>query len=369
MDSVYICYLVPVLVSLVLVFFYRKRIVWWEIVILLVVSSLFILLGKWMAINSLTSDIEYLGGYVNETRYYEDWNEYIHRTCTRCSGSGKFRSCTIYDCSYVKYHPEYWTAETTIGSYNIARAEFDKLVTQFRVPKVFYDMKRHYFSDDGDMYYAKWKGDNETIEPVTGSETYENRPKASLNVFHFIPPDTSELKKYKPFDYPGIRNYWDQTSILGYEDAMAEKKLQILNARLGGSKQVRVYILVFKDTDKQAGPIQERYWQGANKNEFIICIGIDKNKNVQWTYEFSWTEKAETKVETRVFIEEMKVLDLEKVVDFTYSEMQEKWKRRDFHEFDYIHIEPTIGQIIWICVLNLLLCSGIAWWVVVNEFD
>ena len=56
------------------------------------------------------NDTEYLGYYITKASYYEPWNEYIHRTCTRevydgrdSDGNPKYRT-EHYDCSYVEYH-------------------------------------------------------------------------------------------------------------------------------------------------------------------------------------------------------------------------------------------------------------------------
>lgn len=369
MEPVYFCFLVPIIAICILYFFFRKHIVWWELIVPMLACILFIVIAKVICIHSLTTDTEYLGGYVQETRYYEPWNEYIHRTCTSCSGSGKTRSCHSYDCSYVKYHHEYWTAETTLGTFNISEEKYNKLLKKFDATITFYDMHRHYHTIDGDMYYGKWKGENERLESVTKTHDYENRPQAAVNVFHFDKVDTADIKTYGLYEYPKIYDYFNQQNILGYNDQKAEHKLQVLNARLGNRKQARVYILLFRDKDRDAGHLQEMYWAGANKNEFIVCIGIDNRERVKWAYDFSWTEREDVKVDLRTFIESQGILDLPSIIDYTYSEIENKWERKDFHDFDYLTIEPTFTQTIWIFVLTIAVAIGCCWWTVTNEFD
>lgn len=366
---VYLCFLVPVVTVIILLVFYRIRVVWWELMIPVAASILFILIAKAICIHSLTADTEYLGGYVTDVRYYEDWNEYIHRTCTSCSGSGKTRTCHTYDCSYVDYHPEYWTAETTLGSYTITEARYNELVRQFKATPNFVELHRKYHTNDGDMYRADWAGEDATLEPVTTTHGYENRPKACVNVYHFEPVDTADIREYGLYSYPGIYKQWRQDQILGYRDQKAEKKLQLLNAKLGRNKQIRVYFCVFKNKPRDAGHLQEQLWEGSNKNEFIVCIGINDQQEVQWVYDFSWTEKEDMKVDIRSLIESQKKLDLSAAIDFTYQEIQTKWVRRNFKEFDYLTIEPTMKQVVWIFILTAFVNLGLGIWVVKNDIE
>lgn len=368
--SIYLLLLIPVLNVLVLYFFFKHKILWWEFLIPVVGSVIFIFAAKYIAIESLVSDTQYLGGYVKEVRYYEDWNEYIHKMCTRCSGTGKTRTCVPYDCSYVSYHPEYWTAETTLGTYNINKSKYSELLShRFKTNPIFKDMQRHYHTDDGDMYYGLWDGKDGTLEPVVAENRYENRPKASQSVYRFQALDSIDIKTYHPFEYPPLTSPYYQTAILGFDDPIAERKLQILNSRLGGSKHVKVFILVFRNQPIEAGHIQERYWEGSNKNEFVVTIGLDNENNVQWVYDFSWTEVAETKVETREFILAQKKIDLSSAIDFINVEIQDKWIPRNFHEFDVLTIQPSITAIIIIFIFTIGLNAGISWWVINNDFD
>jgi hypothetical protein len=375
---VYLCFLIPICNIILLAVFYKKFVIWWELIVPIVISVIFILIAKAICISSLTDDVEWLGGYVTEVRYYEDWNERVSCRhpiyCISCSGSGKNRSCHNYVCGHhhpydVDYHPEYWTAETTLGSYSITKDKYNKLVNQFRVTPQFVELNRDYHTDDGDMYKGVWQGEDETLEAVTKSESYENRPKAAVNVYHFEPVDTFDINQYKLLKYTEIYNQWYQDLILGYSDLKAEKKLQILNARLGRNKQIRVFFCIFKNQPREAGQLQEQYWEGSNKNEFIVCIGIDDLNNIQWAYDFSWSEKEDMKVDIRTYIESQDKLNLSDIVDHTYNEIQTKWVRKDFKDFDYLTIEPTLKQVIWILILTLVINVGIAFWVVLNEID
>jgi len=365
--NVYAFLLVPILMGVVLIAFYKHKVLWWELVIPVVYTVIFIAIAKWIAVTSLTTDTEYHSGYVGEVVYYEDWNERIHRTC--CHKCGKSTCC--HDCSYTLYHPERWEVRTTVGSFGISKQRYQKLMQQFKAKPTFRDMHRHYYTDDGDAYYGAWPGDDESLEPAVSTDTYENRPKASLSLFHYTPLDTTELKVHKPMIYPDIYDVYRQDCLLGIDDKAAHRKLQILNSRLGIPRGVKAFIIVYVDKPREAAIAQERFWEGGNRNEIVLCIGVDANYNVQWAHDFSWTDRQDFKVEVRSFAEQQSgtALKLEPIIDFMYQEVNTRWKEKDFKDFDYIHIEPTANQVIWIAILTIITNVLIGWWIVANEFD
>ena len=80
------------------------------------------------------SDTEYLSYYITKIRHTDEWDEWIHRTCTRevpdgtdSKGNTKYRTET-YDCSYREYHPERWLKDDNKGDdMYINREEFQEL--------------------------------------------------------------------------------------------------------------------------------------------------------------------------------------------------------------------------------------------------
>lgn len=379
---VYLAFLIPVIFAILLFIFYRHKTQWWEVTIPMIVTLLFVLIAKWISVKSLIQDTEWLGGYVTEVRYYEDWNEKvscrhpIYCSRTVCSGSGKTRSChtQTYVCGHVHpydvdYHPEYWTAETTLGRYTISHEKYNRLVNQFGTGKQFVELNRNYHTDDGDMYKTIWGQQRETLEPVATTETYENRPKASHTIFHFQELDSFEIKTYKPFEYPEIFDQYRQNTLMGLDDKDAQHRLQVVNSLFGASKKVRAFLLVFKNQPREAGLVQERYWQGGNMNEIVVCVGVDDSNNIKWGHVFSWTESTGVKIKIKHEIESETIFDVNKVIDTIEDEVKFEWKIKDFHDFDYINIEPTIGQIIFIYITTLIINLGLGYWIIVNEFE
>ena len=153
-------YILPFIAALLIIIILRKKtMVWWE---------LGLMIGGSLLITTCTSsliklgndwDTEYLGGYMTKVSHYDDWDEWIERTCTRevpCGtdedGNTIYETET-YDCSYRDYHPEEWTYTDNHGreEYFYTKEDFLKALRELGYPKmVFVDMDRDYYTKDGD---------------------------------------------------------------------------------------------------------------------------------------------------------------------------------------------------------------------------
>jgi len=147
------------------------------------------------------------------------------------------------------------------------------------------------------------------------------------------------------------------------------KKFQYLNGKLGHKKEVKLFVIVLRNQPREAGHYQEWLWTGANMNEFVICIGVDDKRNVQWCHPFSWTRNELLKVETREFVQAQKVLNLSALADFTETKIDVGFVRRDFKEFSYLTVEPPMWSILLTYFLTLLVNIGLSFWLVNNEFN
>ena len=80
---VLLTYIIPFITAIVLLLFFRKKTMWWEYVVVICPSLLLCLLIEFCMKEVNTDDVEYLGYYVEKITYTEDWDEWIHKTCTR----------------------------------------------------------------------------------------------------------------------------------------------------------------------------------------------------------------------------------------------------------------------------------------------
>lgn len=371
---------VPVIAAALLIIFFTEKIVWWEVAAMIIPSVLIILLMNTIMISSRTSDTEYFGSYTTKVIYYEAWDEEV--TCTHpvyCTGTRTDSKGNVstyeYECGKqhpydVDYHSEYWSKLDNLGAeYDISKSEYNRLKEQFATKTYFVELNRDYHSIDGDAYHTNFAGQPEKSDVINSEHSYTNKIKASHSIFKFENISEKEKIRWKLYDYPSIRGYY-QPIVLGQKvDAITEKKLQYLNGYFGANKQFKTFILFFTDQNVEAALKQRSYWEGGNKNEFIICIGKDKSGNFDWVKCFSWMEKPSLEVEVEDYFNTTKDINLSKFSDWMPSKISEHWKRRNFKDFDYLEIEVTETQM-WIILIVILLYNiGISIWVVINEFE
>jgi hypothetical protein len=384
---------IPVLTVIVLLVFFRRKTVVWEFLIPFVASVILIFLGKSIVEKLQVKDNEFWGGPAEYAEFYERWDEEVpcvHEiSCTHeipCShrdsngnavhsNDGYMHSNDGYYHPYdVDDHPPEWYVHDSNGiRLSTSSAKFEHLAELFKSRQKV-DLQRDYHSIDGDKYVATWPRTDETLEPVTTEHSYENRVAASDSVMNYPKVTEEEVAQYGLYDYPKITDYYYLPSILGNggpSTQEAEKLLGMWNAKLGGPKQVRMWILIFNGGDIATGQMQEAFWKGANKNEFVITIGLDGQGNTAWTYVFSWSESERLKIETRNFVieDQGKPLDLVKIVNWLAPAVNDQFVRREFAEFDYLEVTPPGWALALIFIVTFLVNVGCTLWIIMNEFE
>jgi hypothetical protein len=376
---------IPVITILVLLFKYSRNVTWWEYIIHFGVALLLIAVMKVVGEKSQTHDTEYWGDLIQSVEYYEPYSIWDHETCTRqvacgTDSNGNTQYCTeTYDCSHLDSYPARWRVITTTDwKFGVSRDFYEFFVKRFRVAPCFQNMHHEkecgfgdYIVKDGGMYYAQWTGSPETSYAVAKTHTYENKVQCSHSVFNYQTVDKKVAKASGLYDYPEIRDNAVATILGGEEIAgldSAEAKLHYLNGYLGPKKQLRVWVLIFKDKPLSIGKLQEAYWKGGNKNEFVITIGMDKQNHVSWCYPFSWTEVSELKINVRNYVMEKNPLYLVELSDYLYSELEAKWVRKQFKDFSYLTVEPPLWAIIVAFVLQIIFNVVYSIWAVRNEY-
>lgn len=325
-----------------------------------------------------TADIEYWGSALQSAVYEEPWDEevpcvhtkYCTRevTKTRSGANGQTETYTdeeSYACGTehpydVDYHPATWTAaDSQDASYSISPDRFEWLCQRFGV-RQFVNMNRSYHSINGNAYATAWPGGFETLVPIVTTHHYENRVAVSDSVFHYpeVSPETKQ--RYGLLDYPGVDGNWECPSVLvsgalegGNALQQADDLLRRHNARLGPVKQVRMWLVVFVNQPLDAAVNQESYWQGGNKNEAVLCVGVNSKGLLQWAYPFGWSKKEQLEVDLRNAAQKYrdKPVDWVALVGDFAAVTQRDFQRRHFKEFNYI----TVPLPWWAVVAGYLL--------------
>lgn len=371
-------FLIPIVCAIIILIFFNKKAVWWEYLILIVPSLLISTAIYFGMVSYSESDTEYLGEYVTEVKYYEPWDEYIHKTCSRTVRSGKHSLTEYYDCSYVEHHEKEWKQVLSNGyEYSITESEYVRLTRLWKTTNTFIDMNRNYYSYDGDCYSKKWDNNKVTGKSITFDQTYKNKVRVSHSIFGFSNIKPEEAKKMGLFDYPDLYsqggfsgNDMNQTPILGKAPTSKElQKWEFLNGYYGKTKQFRGYVLFFYNKPQSIVQDQRSYWEGGNKNEFIMCIGLNKQNEIQWVDAFSWSDKPELEVNFRDHFLGKKKVDLSELADWLVPSISKYWHRKEFKDFDYINVELTNTQITWLFVLILIFNICMSVFIVMNSVE
>lgn len=369
----FLIYIIPFLVSVFLLFFFRKKVVWWEYIVMIAVPIVVSLIVRLIMVGYNNTDTEYLGDYITKVRHYDDWDEWVHRTCTRTVKSGKTTITQTYDCSYRQYHPERWSYFDQDGEEHwlFYEEEFDEIVRRFGTKMIFVDMHRRYYTDDGDAQDYYWSGSEETAWPVTHSHKYTNKLQNSRSIFNFEEIDKEYADSIGLYDYPPIEMY-DQNPILSHTIKLPknqEDALRYTNGFYGKNHQFRVFVLLFENKVIEISEKQRSYWKGGNKNELVVCLGVKDNK-VDWCNAFSWCDVPTIDVKTETYFAQNDTLDIKAYSDLLRESLDNgDWVRKNFEDFSYLKPELSLTQQIWILVISILLNVGFAIFVIKNNFE
>ncbi len=374
--EIYGSMLIPVIACVVLALFFHHKTKVWEFAVPLFVSFLLCMGAKWAAESYGTHDIEIWGGVVTDSRYYEKWDEYVHKTCstTSCSGSGKNQTCTTsyYDCSYVDDHPAHWTILDSNGAtHRVTQATYHGFVKQFGAKPTFKDLRRSYHSYDGDMYYVNWPKTDETVTPVSTSHSWENRVQAAgKTTFSFLDVTEADVANLGLMEYPKV-SLFDYPAALGNCGSTMQEgnnRLRFHNAMMGARKKLRMWFLCFDSHDPVVGRMQEALWVGGNKNEVVVTVGTDGSGSINWVHPFSWADDKTPLIEIRDHIVGQGSLDLVDAANFMSTSLEAGFVKKDFHAFDYLQIQPPTWAIVTTYILQIMLNVGLAFWLINNDF-
>lgn len=325
------------------------------------------------------SDVEYLGSYVTKVRHYDEWDEWVKRTCTRsvpcgkdANGNTRYRTET-YDCSYRDYHPERWVYFDNNGEEHwiFYEEEFnDMLKTMGNPPMVFVDMHRRYYRIDGDAQDYYWDNKREHIRTLTEENSYTNKIQTSKSIFNFQEISKKEAKELNLYEYPKVEAY-DQTPILSDSlvvDNNSINAVKFINGFYGKSMQFRLYLLIYMGKDIEISELQRAYWVGGNKNELVVCLGMSDSTHVDWCNAWSWCDAPTLEVKTESWFAEHDSLDVISYANYVEELLLDgNWERKEFSDFDYVKVEVSSTQEIILLILITLYNIGISIFIILNR--
>jgi hypothetical protein len=329
------------------------------------------------------NDTEFHGALVTEARYYEYWETYVRRTCTRTHKVGKSTVTTTYDCSYCDENPPRWVVVNSLGQeFSITEKYYKYLTKLWNCKPEFVELNRDInhggwgCGKDGDMYSIKWDKDPLHAKATTTDHWYENRVQAAHSAFDFVKLTDADIKQYRLFDYPEI-NGWKQETVLGLDSLKQLKSGNVnyfkqqsdyLNGKLGPKKKVHIFFLFFKDQPQLAASMQEAYWDGGNDNELVICIGMNSTSNkIEWVRPFSWSTNRRIIPEIREEIMDIGFFNPASICRVVEKSVVDHYVRKDFKEFSYLTVDPPEWAKWVTAIVTLLITFFISRWATINE--
>ena len=309
---------------------------------------------------------EYLGSLVKSVHFEEAWTELIEITEYKKDSNGNSISVkTIKE----KYHPRKHYFYTTRNTKIKTDWEFYKYVLEKwqKSPQTLSWSGSHikngkrfgeYCTSDDYIGFNTY--DNKRWVSVTEKHKYINPIQNSNSIFRFQNISKKEAKEIGLYFYPGITRHaapcilYDNFKFLITPDIEILNKFRRFNAAIGSQVQMRLYILIF-DYMKgiEIAEKQKIFWNGGNKNEFIICLGLTSKNEVRWSYVFSWSDEQNLEVETSQWFLKNKNLDLYKFYDwFVYK--YKTWQRKEFSDFYYLSVPLKLWQLLTIYIISVL---------------
>lgn len=369
---IYLLWLLPVLVGLILYLVHQSIEVVKLSAIALVAIMIYTLVHQAIMKDNFTRDTEWWGNYAVSVHYYDDWDEEVpctHSYSCNCTTDkdGRESCSTCYEHAYdVDYHPEHWTIRYDNGvEYEIDRNHYIFLCSLWGNKKYFVELNRDYHSNDGDDMACNWDKDPITSKVITTQHNYENRLQTSSSVFKAAKIDSIEVKQYKLFDYP-LCIGGKQEVLLGLKTTdINNKLLQYINGFYGSRKQFKLFICCWFNQSEITAEKQRSYWNNLNKNEFLVCLGLNKDSTVQWCKTYSWMDRPVLSVKTEQFFRDNKKLNLYRFANWLPKNIQAHWSRKHFRDFKYLKVELTQSQYTIIFIVVFIL--SILQFIIINK--
>ena len=367
MDGI-VAFIVPFIVVIVLGLCTKDKFTFLHYIIIIGVTCGLCFGIRAGMLGSSMSSTEYWGGYVEKITYYEPWDELVTKTRQVCVGHDEDGNPIYETETYTEreYHKESWAYENSFDGWEhrIDKETYDKMKAKLNSQSVFRDMHRHYYRIDGDAYDMFWDGTINHCFDLTATNHYKNRIKASEShtIFRYSDISSAEAKEIGLKEYPQIEDFMSQNPIIGGRPSIYDiNEIKYINAVHGSKNQFRTYILIFDGakTDVETAEMQKGYWQGGNKNEFIVCLGVIGD-SVTWCSPFSWCDEPKLELLTRDYFIENPKLNIQKYGQWLDWNIETNWERKQFADFEYIKIGLTDTQGIWLFILSILFSAGIS---------
>lgn len=203
-------------------------------------------------------------------------------------------------------------------------------------------------------------------DPVSKTQSYTNYVQgASESLFH----EDSELEeKYSKIipEYPiNIHDYYKINRIVKIGDVKLldenklNEKLSFILGKIGPVKELNSIIVVSNNVPLDISYAVRKKWQGFNKNDLVIFIGLENNI-VNWVNVLSWSKNEMVNVAIRDEIlksfDQQPLTDYEKLISIIKDNSMQYYVRKPMAEFEYLKndIVLPMGVLITMWTFSIL---------------
>jgi hypothetical protein len=375
-----------------------NRIVWWEWLISGSVALVMAVVFQVIAVIGMTDDVETWSGQLTEAVYRPAWREYYEEAVYRTEyyteteyytdSKGNRQSRTVTKSRRVfshwephwRNHPDKWTKHDSFErSWDIQKSEYDEILSRFGqqnsrpgTRRTWEHASRMVSGDPNDYVATNVK---RYIYPVTIWKHWENRVQAAPTAFSF--PKVPEGAPV--FEYPKNDDPFSSNRVLGTATSVMPSLFwDQMNARLGPTKHVNVILIGFGEKDSSIADMQRAKWIGGKKNDLVLCYGGSSDPKVaSWARVFSWSDADVMKHNLETIMLQNKITPPIPAVagaveakqgfyELVEAEIHKNFVIKDWHQFDYISVEPPLWSYM-VYIIVICLVQGGLWFFFMNN--
>ena len=337
-------YILPVIIIGVAYLLVGIESLWYLYLILLIITEALV---YWVMYRALRV-VEYLSGYATAAYHHEAWTERVvtHHTVTDARGNVRTRTVVNY-----VYHPDEWFVLLNTGdNVDISEESYCSIVGLWNSEEEWIDVPHVNCVSGGGGQEILFDGVYAHLVTTTFKGLYVNYVRGSNSIFRYEPLSRREASRLGLIPYPSIdTDMLDIDAILvspklsGVNvDILDQEHIRRINAYYGAGSQIHIFVLLFPASDGvPIALMQRRFWHGGNKNELVVCLGIEPSKDettphqVAWCKAFSWCDAPQLDNATESYFLEHRSLDFEAYAGWLRANIS-LWRRKEFSDFKYI---------------------------------
>lgn len=340
--------LLPMILSLGVIFIWRRPKTWYEPIISLMIGAVLTAGAYSMGVYSQTADVEIWNGQVaGKTREHGSYVRSYSCNCVTTTDSKGQSTTTCQTCTEDHYTVD-WNCQSTIGAIKIAALD---------------ETSQSVYSTPDPAFYTRiQRGD-----PVAQRHSFVNYVKAvPESLFHAN--DTQRFEKLIP-PYPdGVYNFYSLDRAISMGVPVPDlnqwnEDISIILRDLGPAKQANIIVLFVNTNDESYVHALEGKWIGGKKNDIIVILGVTQYPKIDFVAISSWTDKQLFKVELRDAINAIGQVDRPQIIKVIHDNTLTSFSRKRMRDFEYLksQIEPPTWVLVTAAILGVLGSFGTSW--------